>query len=46
MELDLESFDVRYMVDELISTIDAVVRKNGNTLTVTSATTSGRCAPT
>jgi two-component system sensor histidine kinase/response regulator len=35
MELDLESFDVRYMVDELISTIDAVVRKNGNTLTVT-----------
>jgi signal transduction histidine kinase len=35
MELDLETFDVKNMVDELISTIDAVVRKNGNTLTVT-----------
>jgi two-component system, sensor histidine kinase and response regulator len=35
MELDLETFDVRHMVDELISTIDAVVRKNNNTLTVT-----------
>ncbi len=35
MELHLETFDVKQMVDELISTIDAVVRKNGNTLTVT-----------
>jgi signal transduction histidine kinase len=35
MELDLESFDVKQMVGELISTIDAVVRKNGNALTVT-----------
>jgi two-component system, sensor histidine kinase and response regulator len=35
MELHLETFDVRRMIDELISTIDAVVRKNGNTLTVT-----------
>lgn len=35
MELDLETFDVKRMVDELISTIDAVVRKNGNTLSVT-----------
>jgi two-component system sensor histidine kinase/response regulator len=35
MELDLETFDVKHMVSELIATIDAVVRKNGNTLTVT-----------
>jgi two-component system sensor histidine kinase/response regulator len=35
MELDLETFDVEEMVSELINTIDAVVRKNGNTLTVT-----------
>jgi signal transduction histidine kinase len=35
MELDLELFDVKQMVGELISTIDAVVRKNGNALTVT-----------
>jgi len=37
MELDLQTFDVRKMVDEMISTIDAVVRKNGNTLAVTLA---------
>jgi signal transduction histidine kinase len=35
MELHLESFDVTDMVNELIGTIDAVVRQNGNTLTVT-----------
>jgi signal transduction histidine kinase len=35
MELDLQTFDVRQMVGEMISTIDAVVRKNGNTLSVT-----------
>jgi two-component system sensor histidine kinase/response regulator len=35
MDLHLETFDVRLMIEELISTIDAVVRKNGNTLTVT-----------
>jgi two-component system sensor histidine kinase/response regulator len=37
MELHLETFDVRKMVAELISTIEAVVRKNGNTLSVTFA---------
>jgi len=35
MELHLETFDVKQMITELISTIDAVVRKNHNTLTVT-----------
>jgi two-component system sensor histidine kinase/response regulator len=35
MELDLETFDLKQTVDELISTIDALVRKNGNTLSVT-----------
>jgi signal transduction histidine kinase len=35
MELDLETFDVKMVIDELIGTIDAVVRKNGNTLNVT-----------
>jgi two-component system, sensor histidine kinase and response regulator len=41
MELDLETFDLRRMIDELISTIDAVVRKNGNTLSVTFGTNLG-----
>jgi signal transduction histidine kinase len=35
MELHLETFDVRAMTDELISTIGAVVRNNGNRLEVT-----------
>jgi two-component system sensor histidine kinase/response regulator len=35
MALDLETFEIKPMVDELVGTIDAVVRKNGNTLTVT-----------
>jgi two-component system, sensor histidine kinase and response regulator len=35
MELEIERFDVRHTVDELIATIDALVRKNGNTLSVT-----------
>jgi signal transduction histidine kinase len=35
MELHLETFAVKDMVDELIGTIDAVIRQNGNTLTVT-----------
>jgi two-component system sensor histidine kinase/response regulator len=35
MELHLETFDVRAMIDELISTIGAVVRNNNNTLSVT-----------
>ena len=34
MELDLETFEVRAMVDELVGTIDAVVRQNGNTFDV------------
>jgi two-component system, sensor histidine kinase and response regulator len=34
MELHLESFDVRAMTDELISTMDAVVRGNNNRLSV------------
>jgi two-component system sensor histidine kinase/response regulator len=37
MELHLERFDVKDMVAELIGTIDAVIRQNGNTLTVTLA---------
>ncbi len=35
MELDLQTFDLRQMIDEMLSTIDAVVRKNGNTLQAT-----------
>jgi signal transduction histidine kinase len=35
MDLDLQTFDLRQMVTEMISTIDAVVRKNDNTLSVT-----------
>jgi signal transduction histidine kinase len=35
MELHLETFNVRNMVGELISTMDALVRKNGNSLAVT-----------
>ena len=35
MELEIERFDVRHTVDDLIGTIDALVRKNGNTLSVT-----------
>jgi two-component system sensor histidine kinase/response regulator len=35
MELSIETFDVRQTVEELIGTIDALVRKNGNTLSVT-----------
>ncbi len=37
MDLHLEPFDVKEMVTELIGTMDAVIRKNGNTLTVTMA---------
>jgi two-component system sensor histidine kinase/response regulator len=35
MELELETFDVKQMVDELISTVAAVVGKNSNILSVT-----------
>ena len=35
MELELETFDVRGMIEELISTIAALVRQNGNMLAVT-----------
>ena len=35
MDLHLETFDVRVMIDELVSTIGAVVRNNNNTLRVT-----------
>ena len=34
MDLNLETIDVKRMVDELVNTMDAVVRKNGNSLTV------------
>ncbi len=34
MDLSIETFDVRATVAELIGTIDAVVRQNGNSLTV------------
>jgi signal transduction histidine kinase len=37
MELDLEPLDVRQMVHDLVSTIDPIVRKQDNTLTVTIA---------
>ncbi len=35
MELELSRFDVGTVIEELTSTMDAVVRKNGNTLRVT-----------
>jgi two-component system sensor histidine kinase/response regulator len=35
MDLEIETFDVRVTVDELIGTIDALIRQNGNTLSVT-----------
>ncbi len=35
MELELSTFEVRAVVDGLTSTMDALVRKNGNTLRVT-----------
>jgi signal transduction histidine kinase len=35
MDLEVSSFDVKSMIDELTSTMAAVVRKNGNALTVT-----------
>ena len=34
MELDVERFEVEPMVEELVGTIDAVIRKNGNELEV------------
>jgi signal transduction histidine kinase len=34
MDLELTTFDVKFMVDELTSTMAAVVRKNSNTLSV------------
>lgn len=34
MDLDLESFDVKTMVDDLTATMDALIRQNGNVLTV------------
>jgi signal transduction histidine kinase len=34
MDLDLQTFDVRVMLDELVGTLDAVVRQNGNRLVV------------
>jgi signal transduction histidine kinase len=34
MDLEIETFDVRATVEELIGTIDALVRQNGNTLSV------------
>jgi two-component system sensor histidine kinase/response regulator len=35
MELEIETFDVRTTVQELIGTMDALIRQNGNTLAVT-----------
>jgi signal transduction histidine kinase len=35
MELEIERFDVQETVEELVGTIDALVRQNGNTLSVT-----------
>jgi signal transduction histidine kinase len=35
MDLEMQTFDVRTTVEELVDTIGALVRKNGNTLTVT-----------
>ena len=37
MELNLEPFDVRRMTDELVASIEALVRKNGNRLVVRAA---------
>jgi two-component system, sensor histidine kinase and response regulator len=41
MELHLETFEVKPMVHELIGTMDAIIRQNGNTLTVTFDETTG-----
>jgi two-component system sensor histidine kinase/response regulator len=41
MELDLESFDVAVMVHELVGTIDAVIRQNGNELRLSIASDAG-----
>jgi signal transduction histidine kinase len=41
MGLELQTFDVKAIIDELVGTIDAVVRKNGNTLTVSCDTALG-----
>jgi signal transduction histidine kinase len=41
MGLDLQTFDVKAMIDELVGTIDAVVRSNGNALTVACDTALG-----
>jgi signal transduction histidine kinase len=41
MGLELQTFDVNAMIAELVGTIDAVVRKNGNTLTVACDTALG-----
>jgi two-component system, sensor histidine kinase and response regulator len=35
MELDLQTFDLKTMIDELVGAIDALVQKNRNTLRVT-----------
>src|SRR5215203_2658542 len=35
MELYLETFDLKAMIQELVAAIEAIVRKNGNTLAVT-----------
>jgi signal transduction histidine kinase len=42
MELHLETFDTRRMVGELVSTMTAVVRQNGNSLTVNVADDAGQ----
>ena len=35
MDLHLETFEIKRMAEELVGTVEAVVRKNGNTLTLT-----------
>jgi two-component system, sensor histidine kinase and response regulator len=35
MEIDLEPFDIRQVVEDLASTMDPVIRQNGNTFAVT-----------
>jgi signal transduction histidine kinase len=42
MELDLSTFDVDAMVHELVGTMEPVVRKNGNPMTVAVAPDAGR----
>ena len=42
MTVSLETFDIRAMIDELLDTVEPLVQKNDNTLTVNCGAASGR----